>query len=102
MYSSTQALIERMRQRPVKEDVGLDFAIVLLRFYLSPLSVGWNVRNQSFLEGHDLGFSWSLSDVHQQAVDTQHPDERVVFHATRHRPIRVKAPYLEQVTDHLR
>jgi hypothetical protein len=67
----------------------------LCHWSLSSLPIRRNVRNQPFLECHDLGFSWSISDVHQQAVDTQHPDQRVGIHSTRHRPSRVKAPQLE-------
>ncbi len=40
--------------------------------------VGWNVRNQPFLEGEFLSPTWATADVHDEAVHFEHPDNRVV------------------------
>lgn len=59
--------------------------------------VGWNVWNQPFLESKFLSLSWTTADVHDEPVHFQHPNNRVVIHPVRQRPVVVKLADFEHV-----
>src|SRR5437588_4762822 len=105
MKSSSQALIDTMRQRPVKGDFGfgLAFPILLLRFCLTcggPLS--GDVRDESLAERLFLNLSLQMPGVQHEAVDRDHPGHRTLLDPLAQHPAEVELANLEQVTDRLR
>src|SRR5687767_9515620 len=67
-------------------------AILLLR----------DVGDQALLEGDLLGLTWALADVHDEAVDLQHPDQRVVVHPAGQCPTVIELADPQHRADRLR
>src|SRR5215210_3826665 len=63
--------------------------------------IGWDVGDQALLEGDLLGLSWASTDIHEEAVDLQHPDYRAVVHAARERPVVIELADFQQRADRL-
>src|SRR5215210_1771269 len=63
--------------------------------------IGWDVGDQTLLEGDLLGLSWAPPDIHEEAVDLQHPDHRTVVHAARERPVVIELADYQQRADRL-
>src|SRR4051812_49127611 len=105
MKSSSQALIETMRHRPVKGDSGFGFAfaMLLLRFYFGfEWRLSGGERDQSLAERLLLNLSLQTPGVNDEAVDLDHPGHRTLLDPLPQHPVKVELANLEQVTDGLR
>src|SRR4051794_15622027 len=105
MKSWSQALIETMRQRPVKGDSGFGFVFAMLLLpcclYFDGLLSG-DERDQSLAERLLLNLSLQTPGVHDEAVHLDHPGRRTLLDAPAQHPAEVELANLEQVTDGLR
>ena len=64
--------------------------------------IRWKIRDEAFLKGDFLNVPWCVAHVHDKAIDLDHPDHRIVVHATRKCPLMIERVNLQHRADGLR